>query len=220
MPLYDYKCPAGHVREHKFRMDEKPSTVPCPECGVTSLALPSRMSGFVGISNTVSTVDPPRDDSAPSLRYEPVECMDCHHRSTHFYADGTLEAEPCEKCGSWKMRVYVAETIMSEMKFPYFDEFLGVEITSPDHRRRVKRAKGVEEMSDHDAKSVEQLNAPRHEWQERVQANAKADQEHYDSDPALDKFRKWKQEGGLDRYIASALEPLPTHFETTVHTDR
>jgi hypothetical protein len=201
-------------------MSEKPDVTPCPACGEPSLPLPSCPAGFVGIANTVSRVDPPRDDSAPALRYEPVECMDCHHRSTHFYADGVLEAEPCEKCGSWKMRVYVAETIMSELQFPYWDEFLGVEITSPDHRRRVKREKGVEEMSDHDAKSVEQLNGPRHEWQDRVHANAVADQKHYATDPALAKFRAWQADGGLDRYIAEALGPVPTHLDTTVYIDR
>ena len=33
MPLYDYKCPCGHVDEAMRRYDDRHLTVECPECG-------------------------------------------------------------------------------------------------------------------------------------------------------------------------------------------
>lgn len=213
MPTYDYRCPNGHVHEHRFLMSEQPDETPCPTCDAPSTVAILTVPHVNGISQTHAPVDPPRGDGSTVIRFEPVECLECNHRDTHFYAeDGSLETEPCAKCGSWKMRVYKADLVNSEIRFPYYDEFLGVEITSYDHRRRIKRERGLEEMSDHDAKDLEDLRRPLHEWQDAAAANREADERHVDTDPAFAKFRRWRDGGGLDRYISNALANEDTTF--------
>lgn len=33
MPIYDYKCPDGHITTRLVRWSQKPDTVPCKTCG-------------------------------------------------------------------------------------------------------------------------------------------------------------------------------------------
>ena len=37
MPNYDYQCEAGHRSEHRFRISDRPETVPCPTCGLDAI---------------------------------------------------------------------------------------------------------------------------------------------------------------------------------------
>ena len=36
MPIYDYRCPSGHIHEHRCRIADRPAELPCPDCGASS----------------------------------------------------------------------------------------------------------------------------------------------------------------------------------------
>lgn len=60
MPVYEYRCPDGHVTEQSFLMAEKPKTIECGWCGETAPWIPSRFQAWPEVCNRAA-IDRPAD---------------------------------------------------------------------------------------------------------------------------------------------------------------
>ena len=73
MPLYDYRCPEGDTFEAFFSMQDKPSSISCPQCGQAATSLmpavgPSKLNStqMRMLDATKATAETPQVVNSPS----------------------------------------------------------------------------------------------------------------------------------------------------------
>lgn len=215
MPRYDYACPLAHVTEHIFRITEKPDTVACPTCQEEAHPVPSLVAGFIGISNTRTPKDPPRNDGQRMLTWCDGICRTCANTTTLFYdATGKTEPHACEHCGGTDFEERAAVGVPSSVRYPHYNRGLGCVITSPGHMKRVMREQGVTDADPQDIiNAMEREQSRRHEEAARQQA-ANARMLGTNSARATLNSQWYKDQ--VQEAISSALKDAPSPMEVAL----
>lgn len=158
MPLYEYKCPAGHRTPILRNMEDRNLPAPC-DCGMLATLAPSLPArGIVTGSETPGQKTVLKD--LARVQRESVQdtmvdwkCED-GHVTVEVYR-GEIPAEcACETCGKPTKRVVgmpMLDTWTREGRHAaggYYDQQLGRWITSPSHLREVMAEMQVQEGGD------------------------------------------------------------------------
>jgi len=160
MPLYEYRCPEGHVETHLRR--DKPETLPCP-CGRPAHPIISAPGvGVVSGSHTPAKIivaSAPRTLATSWQRWYDWTCDACGEKKGDFVdrtAD-TPEPRPTCTCGVTMREVFGAPKI-KDAWFPtggYYDLAAGQHFHTPQERRDWMEKNGLRESDNAEIENVE-----------------------------------------------------------------
>lgn len=143
MPFYEFKCDGGHITDLHCSMSAKPREVECRKCGGAARSIISATLPTMGATPHLTSKERVVGSST-SVRCPDITCRACEH--TYFEAlIGDEKAPPCPKCNSTDVyeRVGMPGADWSNRNYPYFDRGLGCTVTSPGHRARICKERGL-----------------------------------------------------------------------------
>lgn len=195
MPVYSYRCEAGHESERLTSWAARPLSVICDVCGERSSPAVTAPQASMGCRPPVKERASVREIGS-TLEERFLFCETCGKDSY----DVVESAEPLGACacgGERRKRVHAPRANVDAEQYPYFDVSLGLVLTSASHKRDVLKSRGLFEIGN-ELGAIERAHAAENARIAKEEAEFEAYQERLRSAPEYRDFRRMRSSGALN----------------------